>query len=245
MNKKQTNPVPTKAVFKCREDFKEKFKNSHCLLTISVGQEVHEGEKFIQTIKLVNNAFKECTICIDDVIQRHSMSLVSDKTVEELFDKALEQGDLWLVKNKHCYDRLTIPYKIFRWNDLLIHPKYNERYLAIQKLYQTDVAYRNSINDTIKEFLQRYTRRLESTIKFSYDSAINTCKDYLFEECAALCILAYSHYNFEVYPNKRNMAMDATHKKLILPYNSDVLYHVGIKFKNRKQLQPQQFNQKI
>ena len=42
-----------KPVFKCSEEFKLKFKDSRCLVTISVGQEVHEGKKFLTTIDLI------------------------------------------------------------------------------------------------------------------------------------------------------------------------------------------------
>jgi hypothetical protein len=43
-----------KTVFKCSDSDKEKFKTSQCLLTISVGQEAHEGEKFA-AIEFVNS----------------------------------------------------------------------------------------------------------------------------------------------------------------------------------------------
>lgn len=37
--------------------------------------------------------------------------------------------------------------------------------------------------------------------------------------------------HFEVYPSKRNFAMDATHRRFVLPEHSDLLHAVAIKFK--------------
>ena len=41
-------------------DLSNKFNS--CILTISVGQNVHEGEKIKATLNLINKNFKKCTI---------------------------------------------------------------------------------------------------------------------------------------------------------------------------------------
>ncbi len=53
-----------KVAFKCPANFKSLFKNSECSLTISVGQEYHEGNKLLATINAINKAFKCCHVMI-------------------------------------------------------------------------------------------------------------------------------------------------------------------------------------
>jgi len=67
------------------------------------------------------------------------------------------------------------------------------------------------------------------------------CFNYLIEECTALCLWPELNCHFEVYPSRRNAAMDATHRYFVLPDYPDLLHGLSIKFKNRKQLKAQCF----
>lgn len=50
-------------------------KFDSCLITISVGQIVHEGEKFKAVLELVNNSFKKCTIAVCDTLNIYKYRL--------------------------------------------------------------------------------------------------------------------------------------------------------------------------
>ncbi|MFO1258078.1 MAG: hypothetical protein U1E78_06690 [Gammaproteobacteria bacterium] len=234
-------PKRIKPVFKCPTEYKSNFSNSHALLTISVGQEVHEGEKFEATIELINNTFNHITILVDDVLQRHSMGLISDESPEWLYQHSLNEGDLWLERNKPVYTQLTTPYTIIRWEKWLHHEKYESTYSKIKSAYLNDPAFRAHLDQTASTFLDRFTRRQP---KLSKDSAaaFNACLDYLFEECAALCLWIEGGYHFEVYPSQRNEAMSITHQMFVAPNFPEFLWPVAIKFKNRKQLSAQKFS---
>ena len=110
-----------KPVFKCPDYFKDKFIHSKCLLTISVGQEVHEGEKFFATVDLINSSFKEVIILIDDTLQRHTMKIHSPLSIDQLYKISFEAGDQWLERNYKYYNHFAIPYKIIRWDHWLNH----------------------------------------------------------------------------------------------------------------------------
>ncbi len=237
----QTYMSKLKPVFKCNEKYKNRFASSSCLLTISVGQEVHEGEKFFSTIHLINEHFKECTILVDDSLQRHSMALESNLPPQDLYEQAVAEGDRWLVRNKAYYSSLTIPYSIIRWDQWIKHSNYETQLDVIKQKYRADNDYKNAINESINEFLYRYKRRPQNNqIKEEY--AFNLCLNYLLEECTALCLWIEGRFNFEVYPNKRNAAMSTTHEKFIKPHFPELLNPVAIKFKNRKQLKAQIFS---
>lgn len=231
-----------KPVFKCPEEFKKEFHASRCLLTISVGQEVHEGEKFYKTIDLVNLSFKECIILVDDSLQRHSMRLNTNLSDKEAYRISLNEGDLWLKRNEAFYKKLSIPFKIIRWNKWLHHPNYKRQREKIDSLYTTNSSYRESVHSSIQEFLDRYVNREE---KVDTEKGFNLCLEYLKEECTALCLWVEEECHFEVYPSKRNEVMSATHETFVKPYYPNLLHPVAIKFKNRKQLSPQKFNNNV
>src|SRR3990167_9821135 len=231
-----------KSVFKCPEKYKDIFKNSTCLLTISVGQEMHEGEKFLSTIRLVNSAFKNCVILVGDSLQRHAMSIADRESSNEFYEHSLLEGDWWLERNKEYYSQLTIPYHIIRWDYWLAHDEYQHFYSKICESYSEDPGYKSAFQKTIDEFLIRYRRRLNSSQRLNEEKAADVCLEYLKEECAALCLWVEGGFHFEVYPSQRNLAMAATHEKFVKPFYPDLLLPVAIKFKNRKQLNPQVFH---
>lgn len=231
-----------KAVYRyIDEASRSKFSDSQCLLTISVGQEVHEGEKFEATIDLVNNSFQSCIMLIDDSLQRHTMVLDRKESAEEFYQISVEEGDHWLVRNEPYYSQLTNLNKIIRWDAWLKHPNYQAQQKFLQDMIKNDAYYADIFDKTINEFLTRYFARLLNKSDFDLARAYQLCFDYLLEECTAMCLWPELGCHFEVYPSKRNFAMDETHKRFVLPNNEELLHPVAIKFKNRKQLKPQQF----
>ncbi len=228
-----------KPVFKCPDNFKDEFKQSTCLLTISVGQEVHEGEHFQTTIKLVNSAFKSCIMLIDDSLQRHTMALNSANNAESFYQASIEAGNQWLERNKRYCEQLSILDKVIRWDHWLFHPDFKVQQQKIKSLKESDSSYQDAFNHTVNEFLDRYYRRLQDSDNFNLERAKQLCHDYLTEECTALCLWPELNCQFEVYPSPRNYVMDQTHKRFVIPTYANLLYAVSIKFKNRKQLKPQ------
>lgn len=234
--------VSIKPILKCSDDDKKNFRKSQCLLTISVGQEAHEGEKFASTIELVNNSFESCIILIDDSLQRHTMALMSDKGADYFYKKSIDEGNAWLHRNKKFYEKLSILNKIIRWDLWLYHKDFFAQQKIIKDLLVSSEQYKKAFGDTIDEFLTRYTRRLSSYNGFNSKKAYLLCMDYLIEECTALCLWKELQCQYEVYPGKRNFAMIKTHERFILDTNLSLLHAVYIKFKNKKQLSPQNFN---
>lgn len=231
-----------KPVVKCEDYFKALFPSAKCLLTISVGQEVHEGEKFEKTIEIVNNTFRSCTILIDDTLQRHTMALnTNDKTAADFYDASIAAGQSWLKRNRLYYEKLTIPYHIIHWNDFLFHKKFPAQQDTIKEFMQKNSTYHDCFESTIDEFLTRLGNRYQMPLLFSNERARLLCMDYLLEETTAMCLWPELNCQFEVYPSKRNAAMAATHQLFVLPEYPNLLHPVAIKFKNRKQLTPQAF----
>lgn len=205
--------------FKRASNFKKNFKENDCLLIISVGQNVHEGNIFLSTIKLIDSAFRECTILIDDSIQRHTLAIDDDAPPEILYKKSIKNGDEWIERNEKYYSKLTIPYHIIRWDYWLKHPEYPEQRFKVNHLYETDACIKEAFHAAIRKFLTRYQARTQHS-EFNYERAFHLCLDYLQEECAAMCLWAKTGYAFEVYPSGRNQAMSAIYTHLIEPYTT-------------------------
>lgn len=217
-----------KASYKnCPISDRQLFKQSSCLLPISVGQLVHEGEKLQATLSLINRTFQSCTLLVDDTIQRHTMKITNDNMTDaELYIKSYEAGTAWLDRNKNIYTQLEIPYQILRWDYWYNHPRFKQQLELVNNLYNTNVEYKNNIHDTIEEYL---TRNNHNSNKHELPFAI--CLDYLKEECAIMTLWIEGQYQFEVYPTGRNKAMMATYKHLIAPLHHNLLKSVSLRFK--------------
>ncbi len=219
------------------------FDQAHCLLTISVGQEVHEGEPFAATVALVHQQFARCTLLIDDTLQRHTLALLHPMLRAEDFVATTQQaGAAWLARNQIVYEQLP-QLKIVQWDYWLTHPRYPATFRRVNYLVTQYPAYQQAIHSTIRTFLQRYTPRLSPEIlrQFNYARAQELCRDYVLEECTALCLWPELQCHYEIYPSPRNAAMTYTHQQFLLPRYPDLLHPIAIKFKQRKQFKPQRF----
>lgn len=206
------------------------FPQSSCLMPISVGQSIHEGAKFEAVIKLINNSFKQCTILVDDSVQRHTIGIMNHVSPEELYQLAVTEGDEWLKRNEMAYSQLTIPFDIMRWDDWYNSANYINSHLGVQNEYDSNELFRQAIIANIDDFLTRYLSRYDQN-DIDPERAFRLCLDYLLEECAVMCLWTEKNYDFEVYPSGRNKAMAATYHYLIRPDFPDVLKPVALRFK--------------
>jgi len=217
-----------KVTFRCDEQNKQKMIGSNCILHISVGQEYHEGEKFIATMDLINRTFKSCTIMLCDTLQRHTLRTKNPNLSDNaIYNKALVLGDEWLARNAVAYKHLSIDFKIMRWDEWLNHPNYIKYRKQIDELYNTNVDYKNKIHSTINKFLERQGL-LNDEVSFKL------CEAYVLEECPILVPLwAQTGCQFIIYPRFRTAAMSATYQHFIGNTGKDVLQEVALKFNKR------------
>ena len=232
----------TKAFFKCPDSLKAEFADSSCLLTISVGQATHEDEAFAATIDLVNESFAACTILVDDSLQRHNMALTSNQDAEFFYEIAIKEGDLWLERNKKYCEKLTIPTRILRWDRWLFHKDFNSQLEKIRAAFREDKIYAKTFNESINDFLTKYRTRIDDPDNFDLDRAYQLSLDFVMEECSALCLWIELGCQFEAYPIRHNVAINATRNKFVSPFHPKLLQAITIAFRNLGQLKPQRFH---
>lgn len=223
----------TKVTFKgCSQSDKTEFKKSSCLLIISVGQKIHEGEKFLRTIELIDRFFHTCVIQVDDSLQRHNIKIEDNLNDQQAYLKSIMLGDEWLKRNYEIYHRLSIPYRIIRWDQWLKHQELQKHKKVVQGIYESDASYQETMHATIKKFIERYQQR-RSALPFDQNVWYNACLEYLFEECAAMNLWTETGCQFEIYPSGRNLIQTMTYEKLIKPSSQTLLRSVSLYFDKR------------
>ncbi len=219
-----------KVSFLCPKEDKQKFISSYCSVTISIGQKAQEGYKLAATLNLINKHFKHCTIMVCDTLQRHTLAIDNNFKDEELYNIAKKMGDSWLKNNTPYFKEFNIPYQIIRWDSWLIHTDYKNKRNLIDSLFDEKNDFRQAFYQVTDQFYERYKKR-HSFQNVNLDFLYSCCLKYLKEECAVMLLWADKGYNFEIYPSKRNKAMEATHEYLIKPRFPDVLKPVALEIR--------------
>ncbi|KTD23916.1 hypothetical protein [Legionella maceachernii] len=214
-----------KAILKSKHNLTH---GSKTIITISVGQPNHEGDKLLSTLIAANKQFSFIRIMVCDSLQRHTMKITSPLSIEELHDISVQLGSEWIERNNMYIKALTVPYHISRWDEWLYHPDFNYKQRVISDLYLNDSSFKSSILDTVNEFITRNPERL----LVDSQTAFNLSRDYLLEECAVMLLLADEEFEYEIYPSQRNKALDYVYQAVISKVNSKLMQAVSIKFKN-------------
>lgn len=201
---------------------------SNCILTVSVGQLNHEGDKFFATALAVNKQFGSCLIMVCDSLQRHTMKIASEAHLNELHQESNKLGQEWIARNALAMEQLQIPHEISRWDTWLHHKSYPEKRSFINSLYQNDPHFKKCIDDTANRFSER---KMDVSV-VDKSTAFHLSQEYLLEECAVMLIQADAGYQFEIYPSQRNDAMDYVYRQVISYTNNELMQAVSIKFKN-------------
>jgi signal transduction histidine kinase len=207
---------------------KKELKESSCILPISVGQAVHEYEKFSATLQTVNHYFKKCYIIVGDTLQRHTMSIYSDGlTGADLYNEAKQLGDEWLCRNLPMIQReLKIPYEISRWDEWLAYGRFKENHKIITELYQNDPEYQNVIHDSARAFWNRAKSRDANLNKeVVYDRSIS----YLLEECACIPQWVDLNAQYNIYSNLPR-SIHVSVETLEPEKSKSLLYQLRLKF---------------
>jgi tRNA-dependent cyclodipeptide synthase len=221
-----------KVNFRVSPEDKPNLQGARCITHISVGQDYHEGEKFAETMHLINQTFSSCKTMLCDSLQRHTLKLTFPELDEDaLYEKAMQAGDKWLDRNQAVFKSMTIPHQIIRWDTWLKHPDYPKNREIIEKLYANNTQYQQAVKKTIDKFLLRFQKR---NADFNYEKGYRTCLPYLLEECSIIIPLwVHENCEFIIYPRPRTDAMETTYRLLVQKDYPHLLRPVALKFNKR------------
>lgn len=225
------NNIGTSVV--CPESYKAEFKNSRCVVIISVGNEAHEGDRFIATLQRVNRHFKECDIAVNDSLQRNTMQITDLNSESEVHQKANQAGADWIKRNEHAFSQLTIPYSIFRWDEYITQPDFQNSKTIVENAYETDDAFKLAMHSSINQYITRNQKKIGDKL-VDEKRVFKLCFKYLIEECAVIMLMwAEKNYNFIIYSSNMIDVMQAAHKKFVEPTSPHLLRWVRIKLKTK------------
>lgn len=168
-----------------------------CIISISQGQENHEGEKLAALLEWGVANHRRCILNISDTLHRHN--LMAGGTGEaEAFVQARRMGDLWRERNAAFIRPFENSfYRTHRWNDWLFHPDFETVHAHVLSLFTGDAPFRAEAEKDIALFTDRKTKQ-ESPDRTARLRA--TCTAYLLEETAAYIIMSRTYGASRVYP---------------------------------------------
>lgn len=206
------------------------FNKKRAVLFISVGQLYHEGSKFLATIALINKyPFVQCDIVMADTLQRFNhYGRMSEQEARILSKKS---GDDWLKRNDSALSIFKIKHKIIRWDELLLHPDYNDLKKCILKEYQINSTYTLALHSNVETYIERLQSLnpgcdVKNLFKFGVE--------YLIEECPIVMPLwAKMDYDFIIYPKPLTPGMAKTRELFVEPKFNNKCQWVYLRFKKR------------
>lgn len=202
-----------KVRFNCPAEYKSQFAISRCLVSISVGQAKHEGEKFKATLEKVDQCFSHCTIMVADTLQRFNFKMFHPHlSSNQARQMAYHAGDEWLMRNKEAIANLSIPYEIIRWDEWLAHSKFKLCKLLIDELYENNEAFRRSLHQAGSEFLLRLSAQGKILNQIE---AYKQSLEFIKEECAVQVLMVKRQFDFELYPSLRLLPVDFMHRLIL------------------------------
>lgn len=168
-------------------------------LSISVGKDYHEGEKFAAAVDWIGGKFKHCIVMVSDTLQRHTIQLSAACGEEEALVLSKKQGDDWLNRNKAVLATLSIPYVIQRWNDWLSHSDFPGLHQEFEGLLVRNPAFQEKVVIDIGRFISR--QRKLGTLAVDEPRAFHLCRSFLLEEMAVHTLMGRHARAAKIYPS--------------------------------------------
>lgn len=189
--------------------------------------------KFKAIIDLINRCqFKNCQIVIGDTNYQHTLK-INLPNPSESYNFADKIGKQWIAKNYDIITELKIPYKLSRWKEWVLHPRYQYHRDKLDALFAADLIFQESFLQTAADFIERNHLAFQISTD-NYHHATQCCLEYLKEECAIIMPLwAELKYSFIIYPTKMLNAMEETYTRLVLPNYSLKPHWLSLRFSTK------------
>lgn len=168
-----------------------------CIISISQGQENHEGEKLAALLEWGVTNHRRCVLNVSDTLHRHNL-IAGGMGEAEAFVHARRLGDLWRERNAAFIRPFEASfYRTHRWNDWLFHPDFETVHGHVLSLFAGDAPFRAEAEKDIALFTGRKEKQDAGD---EGDLLRATCTAYLLEETAAYIIMSRTYGASRVYP---------------------------------------------
>ena len=174
-------------------------RNPVGMISISHGQENHEGAKLDALLAWGIANHSTCLLNISDTLHRHNL-IRAGATPDEAMQNAYRLGNEWMQRNAAVLARHKDRFsRIHRWNDWLHHPEFPGVHAQVLAFYADVTPFRAAADADILDFIGR--KRTEAD-DHEYTRLETASRAYLLEETAAYIIMARTYAANRVYPAK-------------------------------------------
>jgi len=174
-------------------------KHEICEFGISPGHLSHEGDKLESLLDWGQKNFSKCIINLSDSLYRHNYQAAGLHEIPA-YKASLEAGEKWIFQNKKILDNYkNFIEKLFRWDRWIYHADYSKIKSDIDDYYKNNAAFRESIQEDIKDFLDR---KIRQGAEIDLNNASIYFKNYLLEEASCYVIIGRSYNPARIYPGK-------------------------------------------
>lgn len=177
-------------------------------MPISVGQDYHELDKLLDSMKLITKNFSHLTlikIVIVDLAQKYHLAIKNNTSPEKMLYQSKKNGLNWKESYAHLikarFKNVTVLFST--WNEWLNHEDHKQAKQQIDALYNENINFKNLLENDVLEFERRYFNREK---RYFTDTEKEYCRECIKEECAALIVwnkdLVSPDYSCVYYPKK-------------------------------------------
>lgn len=182
-------------------------------MPISVGQDYHELDKLLESMKLIIKNFTHITlikVVIVDLAQKYHLAIKNNTSPEKMLSQSKKNGLSWKESYAHLiksrFKNVTVEFST--WNEWLNHEDYKQAKQQIDALYNEKINFKNDLENDVLEFERRHFNREK---RYFTDTEKKYCIECIKEECAVLIVwnkdLVSPDYSLIYYPKKIPKAM--------------------------------------
>jgi hypothetical protein len=126
-----------------------------CLYGVSIGNKNQTGEKLEATIDFINDNFDECIIGLSDTLQIPN-HIAKGLSRSQAKNQSIRNRNLWLNKNQHILNKLTIKHSIQLWDETMSLPcEHGNLFDLFNEMYEKDFQFKCAIDSDVKQFIDR------------------------------------------------------------------------------------------
>lgn len=196
------------------------------LTIISIDQSHQQGIEFEAFCLKLNEEYAEknvaqLTIIETGYLKRHYQRLDAKfSSIEKADVSAIALGEDWVNQQQSSLDKLTLPFKIMSWKEVL-ETKNGETdqsfsfYLSrIESDYVTDKVFRNHVDKISKKYAEKLASKYNPEGDAEKNQAcLKAAKAYLLEESSIIFKLVHHGFTSLLYPGSGNAALRYVHRK--------------------------------
>jgi tRNA-dependent cyclodipeptide synthase len=172
----------------------------HCYMGISLDNPSFYGRSLQALLLWATNNCEQCLVIVGDFLRRYNEHIFSGTAGEAAENASLQSGENYIAQTREIFSRFPEPaVKIIRWKDCLEKEEYKKAKKIIDNLYDSDEAFRSSLQKDAFSFINRQKRNKQNP-KVSIENAIDISSKYLLEEVAVFSALSELGWNVEIYP---------------------------------------------